>query len=68
MRLQESMGDHSKLIGYLTLITLVIVFVGWAKFSFVSESFFWAVAAAAGAFFVGWRAIVGVWPGNDAPR
>lgn len=62
------MNDHSKFIGYLTLAILVVVFLAWAKYDFVSESVFWTVALASGTFFVSWRVIMGTWPGNDARR
>jgi hypothetical protein len=62
------MNDHSKFVGYLTLAILVIVFVAWAKYGFVSESVFWTLLIASIAFFIGWRVVVGTWPGNDARR
>lgn len=65
-RSRERMNDHSKFVGYLILAILVIVFVAWAKYSLVSESVFWTLSIASGAFFVGWRVVMGTWPGNDA--
>lgn len=62
------MNGHSKLVGYLTLAILLIVFVAWAKYSLVSESVFYTALVATCAVFVGWRAFTGIWPGNDAPR
>lgn len=62
------MNEHSKFIGYFALSILVIVFVAWAKYSVVSESVFFTILAATCAFFIGWRAFTGIWPGNDAPR
>jgi phosphate/sulfate permease len=62
------MNDHSKLIGYFTLSILIVSFVAWAKYSFLSQSVFVAILIATGAFFIGWRVFTGIWPGNDAPR
>lgn len=65
-RSRNGMNDHSKFIGYLTLAILVIVFVAWAKYGAVSDSMFWTLLLASGAFFVGWRVVTGTWPGNGA--
>lgn len=62
------MNEHSKFIGYLLLAVLLIVFVAWTKYSAVSGAVFWTTAIAAGAFVVGWRVFMGVWPGNDAAQ
>jgi len=62
------MNEHSKFIGYLTLGILLLIFVAWAKYGLVSESVFWVIAAASGAFFIGFRMLTGTWPGNDARR
>lgn len=67
-RLRARMNDHSKFIGYLTLSVLTIVFVAWAKYALVSEAVFYTILVATCAFFFGWRAFTGIWPGNDAPR
>lgn len=60
------MNDYSKFIGYLTLGILLLIFVAWVKYGLVSETVFWTVAAASGAFFIGFRMFTGTWPGNDA--
>ncbi len=60
------MTDHSKFIGYLLLSVLAIVFVAWAKYGIVSQAVFWTFLIASCAFFIGWRAVTGTWPGNDA--
>lgn len=62
------MNDYSKFIGYLTLGILLLIFVAWVKYGLVSETLFWTVAAASGAFFIGFRMFTGTWPGNDARR
>jgi hypothetical protein len=62
------MNDHSKFVGYFALAIVVIVFVAWAKYSLVSESVFYTILSATGAFFVAWRMFTGVWPGNDAQQ
>ncbi len=62
------MNDHSKFVGYITLSILLIVFVAWTKYGFVSEAVFWTLAIASGFFFISWRMITGTWPGNDARR
>jgi hypothetical protein len=59
------MSDHSKVIGYFAVAILVIVFVAWAKYSLVSDSVFYTILIATCAFFLGWRALTGTWPGND---
>jgi uncharacterized membrane protein (DUF485 family) len=60
------MNDHSKLIGYFTLSILLISFVAWVKYSLVSDSVFIVILIGAFAFFIGWRVMTGIWPGNDA--
>lgn len=59
------MNGHSKLIGYFAFAIVVIAFVAWAKYSLVSESVFYTILIATCAFFIGWRAFTGTWPGND---
>jgi uncharacterized membrane protein (DUF485 family) len=60
------MNEHSKFIGYFVLSILLIAFVAWGKYSLVSESVLIAILIGTGAFFIGWRIFMGVWPGNDA--
>jgi hypothetical protein len=60
------MNDHSKLAGYFILSILLIVFVAWVKYSLVSDSVFVVILIATCAFFIGWRVLTGIWPGNDA--
>ena len=62
------MNEHSKLAGYFAVAILVIVFVAWAKYALLSDSVFYTILIATCAFFVGWRAFMGTWPGNDMPR
>ena len=62
------MTGYSKFAGYFTLSILLIVFVSWTKYSFVPDAVVWAVAIGTCAFFAGWRAFTGIWPGNDAPQ
>ncbi len=67
-RSRGRMNEHSKIVGYLTLAILLIVFVAWAKYAAVSDAVFWTILIATCVFFVGWRAVMGTWPGNDASR
>ena len=62
------MNDHSKIVGYLTLGILLLIFVAWAKYGLVSGSIFWILLIASVAFFIGWRVLMGTWPGNDTSR